>query len=140
MEKSNKNKESRKASSKHEAKEDKPVKVKEVGATAGLDMFDYSVRRTDAREFNSSRQKLLDYAAIHYPRAAHVIEHLKEYDFEDETPVRPTRPVARAGRATSRAATRSRPGTSSRRTISRNGSRRARSSRPRARTTNLERR
>ena len=59
---------------------------KPVGAISELDVFDYTNYRIDARAFNQAKIKLLDYAAIHYDRAAQIIEFTEEYDFSREEP------------------------------------------------------
>ena len=64
-------------------------KVKQTGAVPELDVFDYSVSRIDARSFNDAKRKLLDYASIHYDRAAHIIEFGEEYDFSFQQPELP---------------------------------------------------
>ena len=65
----------------------KPAKVS--GAIAELDVFDYTSYRADAKAFNEARRKLVDYAIVHFERAAHVIEHGEEYDWDDEEPEKP---------------------------------------------------
>ncbi len=59
---------------------------KPVGAISELDVFDYTNYRIDARAFNQAKIKLLDYAAIHYDRAAQIIEFTEEYNFSREEP------------------------------------------------------
>ena len=68
----------------------RPVKL--VGAITELDVFDYTNYRIDARAFNQAKIKLADYAAIHYDRAAHIIEFTEEYDFSTDEPRRATLP------------------------------------------------
>jgi hypothetical protein len=59
------------------------------GATAGLDIFDYAAVRADAKAFNDSRRKLIDYATINLGRASHIIEFEREYSFASEQPKPP---------------------------------------------------